>query len=100
MKFIDEPSRRLSMKDWLVLAGFATLVLTVVLITHSSGWRAMDWNQDGSTSFAELFAASDIGGRSVMIDGEECIEHFAYKDGLPVRTDCPSGRRVAPSHGR
>jgi hypothetical protein len=91
------------MKDPLLLAGIAVGVILmgaiVAVISRTSAWREMDWNQDGSTSFEELFAASDIGEQSVMIDGEECIEHFAYKDGLPVRTDCPSGRR-APTRNR
>ena len=91
-------------KDSLLLAGATTSVvlacLTATMISRSSAWRGMDWNEDGSTSLAELFEAVDIDERTMVVDGEECIEHFAYKDGLPVRTDFPSGKRVPRVHGR
>jgi hypothetical protein len=48
----------------------------------------MDWNQDGTTSLDEFFAASDIGKRAVTNDGKECVEYFAYKDGLTVKLTC------------
>jgi hypothetical protein len=91
-------------KDSLLLAGATAGVvlacLIATMISRSSTWRGMDWNEDGSTSLGELFEAVDIDERTVVVDGEECIEHFSYKDGLPVRTDCPSGKRVPRVHGR
>jgi len=80
--------------------GVALLAVAAVVISHGSALREMDWNEDGSTSLTELIAAVDIGERNVVVDGEECIEHFGFKDGLPVRTDCPSGRHVAQTHER
>lgn len=58
-------------------------------LSHGYSWSEMDWNQDGTTSISEFFAASDIGKRSVISAGKECIEYFAYKDGLPVKVVCP-----------
>ena len=55
---------------------------------HGYSWQEMDWNRDESTSIGELLNASDIGKRDVMIDGRKCIEYFAFKDGLPVKTVC------------
>lgn len=51
-------------------------------------WEEMDWDQDGSTSISEFFAASDIGKREVVQNGKKCIEYYAYKDGLAVKTVC------------
>jgi hypothetical protein len=51
-------------------------------------WKEMDWQQRGSTSIADFFAASDIGKRDVLVDGKTCVEYYSYKDGLPVKTVC------------
>lgn len=48
----------------------------------------MDWNQNGKTSIEEFFRASDIGKRDVKENGKKCVEYFAYKDGLAVKTVC------------
>ena len=52
-------------------------------------WEEMDWQQRGKTSIGDFLAASDIGKREVVKNGEQCIEYFAYGDGLPVKTVCP-----------
>jgi hypothetical protein len=52
-------------------------------------WTEMDWNQDGSTSIEELFMASDIGKRTITKDDKPCSEFFSFKDGLPMKTECP-----------
>jgi hypothetical protein len=59
-------------------------------LEHGYSWKEMDWNQDGTTSIGEFFAASDIGKREVILDNKKCIEYFAYKDALPVKTVCPN----------
>ena len=56
---------------------------------HGYSWKEMDWNSDGATTFSEFLEASDIGRRVVTVSGKACVEFFAYKDGLPVRIDCP-----------
>ena len=52
-------------------------------------WGEMDWNQKGYTSIFDLFSASDIGKRDLLINGKVCVEYYAYKDGLPVKISCP-----------
>ena len=52
-------------------------------------WQEMDWQQRGSTSIEDFFAASDIGKREVIQNRNKCIEYYAYKDGLPVKIVCP-----------
>jgi hypothetical protein len=49
----------------------------------------MDWNQDGTTSIAEVIYGSDIGKREVIRNQKTCVEYYAYKDGLPIKTACP-----------
>lgn len=56
---------------------------------HGYSWQEMDWNQNGITSVAELIYGSDIGKREIIINQKPCIEYYAYKDGLPVKTVCP-----------
>ncbi len=51
-------------------------------------WQEMDWQQRGRTSIADFFAASDIGKREIIQNGKQCIEYYAYKDGLPIKTTC------------
>lgn len=51
-------------------------------------WQEMDWQQRGTTSISDFFAASDIGKRETVQNGKKCIEYYAYKDGLPVKTVC------------
>jgi len=49
----------------------------------------MDWNNDGTTSLSEFFAASDIGKRMVQRpDGSTCDIYFSYKDGAEVKAVC------------
>ena len=52
-------------------------------------WEEMDWNQKGYTSIFDFFSASDIGKRDFLVNGKFCVEYYAYKDGLPVKTTCP-----------
>ncbi|WP_051091806.1 hypothetical protein [Methylosarcina fibrata] len=73
-----------------------TLVLAIVycvfrgIISWKQGysWQEMDWRRRRSTSISDFFAASDIGKREVIKNGKKCIEYYAYKDGLPVKTVC------------
>lgn len=68
--------------EYFVLCGVASL-------RQGYSWKEMDWQQRGSTSIADVFAASDIGKRDVVVNGKTCVEYYEYKDGLPVKTDCP-----------
>ena len=62
---------------------------TIGVFKQAYSWQEMDWNQDGSTSIGEVFAATDIGKREITHDGKKCTEYYAYKDGLAVKTVCP-----------
>lgn len=53
-------------------------------------WTEMDWNRDGWTSPGEFLRSSDIGVRYEDQGGKTCVVYFAYKDALPVKTDCES----------
>jgi hypothetical protein len=74
---------------------FVLLVLAYFAFRGAASWRQgyswseMDWRQRGSTSISDFFAASDIGKREVQVNGMSCVEYYAYKDGLPVKTVCP-----------
>lgn len=78
-----------------VIAGVAALCFFylsfVGLGSFENGytWREMDWNSDGSTTLIEFFEASDVGKRPITVDGKSCNELFGYKDGQPIRVDCP-----------
>ena len=51
-------------------------------------WDEMDLNDDGIVSFSEADYVGSSGVRKIRVDGKECLEYFAYKDGLPVKTVC------------
>jgi hypothetical protein len=77
----------------LVLAYFGSVVIAA--IQHGYSWREMDWDNSGATSISEFFKAADTGRRRVVIDGKRCVEFFAYKDGLPLKTSC-AGTGISP----
>ncbi|PPS27833.1 hypothetical protein [Pseudomonas amygdali] len=61
-----------------------------IYLSWSQGysWQEMDWRQRGSTSITDFLDASEIGRREVTLDGNVCMEYYAYKDGLPIKTSC------------
>jgi hypothetical protein len=63
--------------------------LSVASLRKGYSWSEMDWEQKGSTSLIDFLAASDIGKREILKDGRMCVEYYAYKDGLPIKTVCP-----------
>jgi len=72
-----------------IVVGLYLAFRSVAALRQGYSWKEMDWNNDGATSISEFFAASDIGVRSVIVNGKKCRQFYAYKDGLPVKTDCP-----------
>ena len=85
-----------------IISNFGTVAIAIFIVgglylgfrsiaafRQGYSWKEMDWNNDGATSISEFFAASDIGARYVNINGKNCRQFYAYKDGLPVKTDCP-----------
>lgn len=71
-----------------VLAGAWAAYAAYAGISRFS-WSEMDWNSDGTTSLSEVLQAVDVGTRSIQKDGQECVEYFAFKDGLPIKFVCP-----------
>lgn len=57
-------------------------------LNQGYSWEEMDWQQRGKTSLSDFFAASDIGKREIVKGNKKCIEYYAYKDGLPIKTVC------------
>ncbi len=75
----------------IILLICATYFAVRIFAGYRSGYQHedMDWNQDGRTSIGEIIESSDVGSRSKLVDGVECVEYFAYKDGLPIKVVCP-----------
>lgn len=73
------------------ILGFAFIYVGALIVAnwmsdHSSA--DSDWNSDGKTTLFELFEGIDIGKRELVIQNLNCVEYFAYKDGLPIKTLC------------
>jgi hypothetical protein len=62
----------------------------IISLNQGYSWKEMDWHQQGKTSLSDFFAASDIGKREIVKLNKKCVEYYAYKDGLPVKTVCPN----------
>jgi hypothetical protein len=69
----------------LVVAGYPV----AAVLSAGHGWRTSDWNRDGRTTPGEWFLGMDVGTRSVVVQGQACTEYFDFKDGMPLRVDCP-----------
>jgi hypothetical protein len=74
------------------LAAFLVAYLVGISLIPGYGWAERDWDRDGRTTIGEFLRGADVGTRSVVRAGEACREYFYYKDGRPIRYDCPSGR--------
>lgn len=75
----------------LILSFSFLLVMYVVersfaALNKDFSWKEMDWNQDGSTSIFEFIEASDVGKRTITLNGKVCTEYFSLKDGLAIKT--------------
>lgn len=51
-------------------------------------YSEMDFDHDGRVSYSEADYASSFGTRRYGDRGRHCMEYFAYKDGLPLKTIC------------
>jgi hypothetical protein len=59
---------------------------------HGYTLTDMDWNGDGYTTPAEVIRGSDVGERPSPTG---CREFFDYKDGLPIKTVCPTSSGIS-----
>ena len=48
----------------------------------------MDLNKNGWISFSEADYTGSYGTRQIVSNGKSCKEYFAYKDGVPFKTEC------------
>ena len=48
----------------------------------------MDLDSSGLVSYSEADYVTNSGERKIVVSGKSCIEYFAYKDGLPIKTVC------------
>lgn len=55
-------------------------------------YSEMDLNQNGFVSYEEALKLSDSDTRLVMVNGKECTEYYALKDGLPIQVVCESSK--------
>jgi hypothetical protein len=86
----------------IVSAGKAAFIAGTVLVVCywvAFGWmvymapmpyRELDLNHDGQVSFGEVNYAASFGERAIQVNGQQCTEYFAYKDGLPLKVVCGS----------
>jgi hypothetical protein len=83
--------RTVSIALVVLLAGppiaYALFLASLAFGNHE--WFEMDWDGDGRVTLPEIVEGADVGRRSVLVQGRACTEFFTFKDGLPIRTDCP-----------
>jgi hypothetical protein len=48
----------------------------------------MDFNNDGFLSPTEAIYHADYGKRQITVDGKNCIEYYAQKDGIELKVIC------------
>lgn len=80
-------------------AAFISGAVIVVFYWVAFGWlvymapmsyRELDLNHDGQVSFDEVSYAASFGERALQVNGQQCTEYFANKDGLPLKVVCDS----------
>jgi hypothetical protein len=74
---------------WLVMLTAALAWVVYLVVQQGHSWTDMDLDSDGITTISELLDSIDVGRRPITMDGHACVEMFAYKDGMPVKTVCP-----------
>lgn len=72
--------------------GTAAYWLAFVWLVYSAPltWGELDLDRDGKVTFGEASYAASFGKRATQVDGRQCTEYFAYKDGLPLKVVCPT----------
>jgi hypothetical protein len=74
---------------WVLMLIGALAWSAYLVVQQGHSWSDMDLNNDGTTTVGELLDSIDVGRRPITRDGQACIEMFAYKDGMAVKTLCP-----------
>ena len=87
----------------LLCCSIAILFLFPILETGFS-LKEMDWNNNGMTSFSEMYYALDVKRNEFDINQVKCYEYISLKDGLPFKLVCENGNvfngsnEIARSH--
>lgn len=84
-------SRRLAFVAGIPLAGGALIAYGPFLLARSRVpviFNEADLDRDGHVSWTEAGYIADRGTRLVVLDGRQCTEYFAFKDGMPIKVVC------------
>lgn len=80
------------MKRVLIALAFVAFVVTVIsaVLILQSGFphKLMDLDDSGFVSPREAIRTLDLGTREIVVEGRECVEIYALKDGLPLKQIC------------
>lgn len=74
----------------LVLTAVYWAAFGLLVYTAPMSFKELDLNHDGQVSFGEADYAASFGEREIQVNGQQCTEYFAYKDGLPLKVVCRS----------
>lgn len=77
------------------LAAFYWVAFGWLVYLAPMSYRELDLNHDGQVSFGEVTYAASFGERTIQVNGRQCTEYFAYKDGLPLKVVCGSADESA-----
>lgn len=78
----------------MVLLGVIILIVLIyvlpyrILLFGPFTISEMDFNNDGFLSTTEAIYHADYGKRQITVDGKNCIEYYAQKDGIELKVIC------------
>lgn len=73
----------------LISSAFIAIAGSLALIgLNGFPYKYMDLNDSGFVSPREALRTLNLGIRDASVDGEECVEVFALKDGPPIKHIC------------
>ena len=70
-----------------VLVGYWA-VFGILVYLSPLPYAELDFNHNGHVEFSEADYAAEHGTRKVKVDGRNCVEYFALKDGRPLKVVC------------
>lgn len=73
-------------------AAFFAAFYAFLVFSSKLSYSEMDLNRSGVVSYKEALKLSDVDVRPVMVEGKECTEYYALKDGLPIEVVCESSK--------
>lgn len=70
-----------------VVASYSAVIYYMVSKTPLT-YTETDINKDGFVSLSEIVYVSNFAVRTIIKNGQECIEYYAQKDGLALKVEC------------